>query len=135
MSRPINNPYLPDIQELCRQGLSPEHPANEQPRLTPLQSVAYQSLLWFFDTMRARASGRSYVMAHVIIELAKRGQEVGVVDHSEMLNDDGRSARYSRTRGYLVDMIFRVAKEHYPRDIFEYNSMRNTLVYKGRRPQ
>jgi hypothetical protein len=125
---------MPDMQEMCERMLPPDHPANETPRLTPLQKVAYESLLWFFDPQRARGSGRSYVMACVLIELAKRGYSVEVAD-VHMEPTDAKGGYYPHRRRYLVDLIMRITAQHYPRDIFHYNHTQNRLEYRGRRPK
>jgi hypothetical protein len=127
------NPFLPDLQERIDACLPDGHPAKETPRLTPLQKVAYESLLWFFDPQRARGSGRSYVMACVLIELAKRGYSVEVAD-VHMEPTDQRGAGFRRDR-YMVDLILRIAAEHFPRDIFTFDFQRRRLEYRGRRPE
>lgn len=108
------------------------HPAVEDSRLTLFQQQALPTLLWFFDQQRNRATGRSHLMAHILIELAKRGEEVVLQDLSTA-PEFGRGQNYSRTRRFADDVL-RLTRSVYFEDYFSYNHQTNTMVYRGRRP-
>lgn len=135
MSRPIMNPHL-DLSDMV-QAFPPGHPGREQPMLTPYQQMALPMLLWLLDPQRHRGEGRSTVLAHAVIELAMRGYSVPLEDLSQFINQHSEH----RTRGYFMDLVARIAHEHYPGHIFNIGSVQNfrhgdgRLQYVGRRPR
>lgn len=130
------NPFMPDLQDRLDEMLPAGHPSVEQPMLSPMQAQALPTLLWFFDQMRARGTGKSYTMAVVLIELAKRGYRVGIIDPSQTLVDSSYPNR-QRSNRYMAGLVTRVFTEHYPRDIFHVirKGDEYELIYVGRRPR
>lgn len=108
------------------------HPAVEDQRLTLFQQQALPALLWFFDLERNRATGRSHLMAHVLIELAMRGQKVVLEDLSAAAQDcyRGHHGRPTRFAATVLGLAQTVYAGHY----FDYDHGQNTLRYRGRRP-
>jgi hypothetical protein len=124
MGKPRDHEFVPQAMFDC---LPERHPAREQADLTTAQAFAYPVLLWFFDNQRNRGSGRTYLMAKVLIELAMRGEAVLVEDLSA---PEGFRTRVTRFR----DTLLRVARDEYPKHLFNYKQTTNTLTYEGRRP-
>lgn len=124
MARPKDKTAVP---EEALWGFPEGHPAREQAEFTQAQAFAYPVLLWFFDAERSRGTGRTYLMAKVLIELAMRGEKVKVEDLSA---PEGFRSRVNHFRGVVLDLI---AKD-YPKHLFHYRQTDNTLTYEGRRP-
>src|SRR5687767_8126498 len=129
MSKPTDNPHLD--QAIFKEQLPLGHPANEEPILTALQSFAFPVLVWFFDQTRNRGTGRSYLLARVLIELAKRGHTVSVKDVSTVLlgHDHHRNDRH------LLELVHGMVQTRFPNDLFEFRTSDMTMIYKGRRPR
>jgi hypothetical protein len=125
MGKPEDFSAVPKDQ--MRNMLPEGHPANEEAGLTLFQQAAYPILLWFFDNQRNRGTGRTYLMAKVLIELAMRGETVKVEDLSA---PEGFRPRVSHFR----DVVLRLAQHEYRKHIFTYRHNDNTLTYEGRRP-
>jgi hypothetical protein len=119
---------LPDISAY-KTYLPTDHPMNEEAILTSTQAFALPVLMWLIDPDRNRATGRSTVVAHALIELAKRGRVVQLEDLS--LTSTQQSNRH---RQAFKEVVMRIAREHYPRDIFDVSLSENELRYVGRRP-
>lgn len=119
--------------EMFQHAFPSDHPMNEDPRLTLFQRMALPVLLWFFDLERNRASGRSYLYAHVVIELALRGQEVVLEDLSTKCQEHYR--HQGRSDRHFADLVIDLTRKFYPRQVFEYNFQHNTLRFRGRRPE
>lgn len=122
-----SDPRLPDLTRAF-EDMPADHPCREEHKLLPLQRAALPLLLWLFDPLRDRATGKSYVLAVAAIELAKRGMRVRMEEPSF------EEVPYSR-HSHFVNLVMRVAREHYPRDIFIYSRTRNELEYRGTRPE
>lgn len=120
--------YFKDKALVC---LPAEHPANEVPMLTELQRAYLPALLWLFDVDRNRGTGRSTLFAHVLIELAIRGEEVKLEDLSRCVRD---RTGYQRSR-IFAENVLRIAHTCYPGYRFEYLDNQNTLRIAGRRPR
>ncbi len=102
--------------------------------LTMLQSVALPILLWFFDTNVGRGTGRTYMAAVLVVELVKRGNRISVQgDPSLELLHPAQHRRGAWGDKSFVELIFRIALERYPRDIFVYDDVKRELVYRGER--
>lgn len=130
MSRPKGeNPFL-DIDKIGYY-LPPDHPANEEPLLTPLQSFAYPILLWFFDGSRNKGQGRTYLMACICIELAKRGERVYLND----LSSWPLLGKSEPVRNYFFNTVSKLLNTKFKEDIFEIRESSSELIYKGRRPR
>ena len=125
--KPEHNPHVETDLMHC---LPPNSPAAEFEMLTQVQQFALPVLLWFFDTERYRAEGRTTVAVHVALMLAKRGNVVDLNDYSQATR-----VSISRNTRYFIDALYRIMKTHYSRDCFEVDEQRKTLRYRGRRPQ
>jgi hypothetical protein len=110
--------------------LPPGHPFAEENRLTMFQQQALPTLLWFFDQQRNRATGRSHLMAYVLIELAMRGQRVVLEDLS--LAPENRHSY--RTNRRFAETVLEVTYREFQGHLFDYDHGRNTLQYRGRKP-
>lgn len=129
---------MPKPREFCAierdrliDSLPPGHPAAEENSLTLFQQQALPTLLWFFDQDRSRATGRSHLMAYVLIELAMRGQRVRLEDLSVQAGERDLGQRWRRQ---FADMVLGIAHREFPHDIFHYNYSQNLLEYRGRKP-
>ncbi len=123
------NPFL-NIDKI-KDTFPPNHPANEDPLFTPLQSFAYPILLWFFDGNRNRGQGRTYLMACICIELAKRGERVYLNDVSSW----PLLGKSEKTRNYFINTINLILDTKFKNDIFEIRENSQELIYRGRRPK
>ena len=132
MVKKNENPYLnPDFIKQLENSLPPNHPGNESTYLTQLQSFAFPILMWFFDSDRNLGQGRTYLMAAVLIELAKRGKEVYVEDCSIF----PKMGSHPRLTKNIINVIFDQINQYHKNDIFEYQQNTKILIYKGRRPK
>ena len=92
-----------------------------QENLTIMQQFALPVLLWFFDCTRDRATGRSYLMARVLIELMLRGQEVVLVDRSMSVGLP------LVQRSYFISLVQNILQKNYPYVQYTYHRVNNTL--------
>jgi hypothetical protein len=128
----IENPYLDDNFAInLKNSLPNDHPANEKPKLTVLQSFAFPILLWFFDGLRNRGQGRSQLMAYVLIELAMRGEQVYVND----LTTWPLNGKTERIRNHFVNQLMDIIDKEFKNHYFEYRKDQCVLIYKGRKPR
>lgn len=123
----IENPHL----DIDKRIFSPDHPMNEISLLTPLQSFALPILLWFFDGERNRGQGRSYLMACILIELAKRGERVYINDVSTW----PLHGKSEKIRNHFMNMLENLLATKFKNDLFEIRKDSQELIYKGRRPR
>lgn len=125
MKRPTDNPFVNFPSDYT-----------EGVMLTMLQSIALPVLLWFFDTNVGRGSGRTYMAAVLVVELAKRGNRVMLTgDPSLELLHPREHRRGAWGDKSFVELVFRIALERYPRDVFVYDDAKRELVYRGERPR
>jgi hypothetical protein len=67
--------------------MPPANPMRDDMVLTSTQSFALPVLLWLMDTNHHLGEGRSEVMAHVLIQLAMKGNKVKLHDYSRYWSD------------------------------------------------
>jgi hypothetical protein len=96
-------------------------------KLSNRQAEALQNGKWL--TYGARAVGKSYTAAILIIEAAKAGKEPHMIDISTLLERGHSIPEDIR----FADRVMSIAKEMYPDDVFSYKPLTRRLTYLGTR--
>ena len=104
----FENPYLDGaafeerikgLPKEVRDDILDTHPVG----LTLYQQMAFPVVRWLF--FGQRGSGKSHLLAHVMLAEAAKGRTVSIVTHEQS----------HRARDWMVDTIKREAKAHYPK--------------------
>lgn len=83
--------------------------------LSEQQEIAFNFLKEFYSPQKNRASGRSYLMACLIIETALSNPciPVNIIDHHDIVS--GHQERYRNNR-FMVDLVHEILSR-FPEDI------------------